>query len=188
MARDTLLVVDANLPKTLAGALRKRAREAVSAAELGLAFNVKDPELLRRLAELYKDRCPWVLVTGDDAMPAEHGPVIIDTHATVATIFPDYPMGVTEHVWNTDVVQRWAHAMQEQTPRTVRRYGLAGSQPWRPPRRRLIPRPGTLAVPREVGASSALGGTTALRRECRLYPGGRLPIAPGRVVSCACLV
>jgi hypothetical protein len=137
MGRDTLLVVDANLPKPLVGSLKKRARNAISAAELGLSENVKDPELLRGLAERYNDSQEWVLVTGDDAMPAEHRQVIIDTQATIATIFPEYPEGVTEHAWNVDVVQRWAHAMQDQKRCTIRRYGLANSTPWRPRRRHI---------------------------------------------------
>ena len=114
MGRDRLLVVDADLPKSLAGSLRKRARDAVSAADLGLAHDVKDPDLLRGLVALYKGERDWTLVTGDDIMPAEHGPVIIETRATIATIFADYPRDVTEHAWRVDVVQRWAHAMQEQ--------------------------------------------------------------------------
>ena len=112
MGRERLLVVDADLPRSLAGSLKRRARNAVSAAELGLADNVKDPELLRGLAALYNGRHEWVLVTGDDIMPAEHGPVIIETRATIATIFAEYPRDVTEHAWRVDVVQRWAHAMQ----------------------------------------------------------------------------
>lgn len=137
MARNRLLVVDANLPKSLAGSIRKRGRDAVSVADLGLSKDVKDPELLRGLAALYDGEREWTLVTGDDAMPAEHGPVIIETHATVATIFPEYPEDVTEHAWNVDVVHRWAHAMQEQNTGTVRRYNLAASVPWRPRRRHI---------------------------------------------------
>lgn len=135
MGRDRLLVVDADLPKSLAGSLRKRARDAVSAADLGLAHDVKDPDLLRGLVALYKGERDWTLVTGDDIMPAEHGPVIIETRATIATIFADYPRDVTEHAWRVDVVQRWAHAMQEQPLCTVRRYTLSGSKVWQPRRR-----------------------------------------------------
>jgi hypothetical protein len=137
VGRGRLLIIDADLPKSLAGTLRKRARKAVSAAELGLAFNVKDPNLLRSLAELYDGKCDWTLVTGDDAMPAEHGPIIIETGATVATIHPEYPDDVIEHAWRVDVTQRWAHAMQEQQLSTVRRYSIGRSEPWKPRRRHI---------------------------------------------------
>lgn len=111
-----------------------RHRDAVSAAELGLA-EVTDPELLRRLASRHAGARDWVLVTGDDAMPAEHGQIIHDTRATIATIHPDYPAGLTEHAWRTDVVHRWAHKMQDQEPGTVRRYSIDRSEVWRPRRR-----------------------------------------------------
>lgn len=77
------------------------------------------------------------LITGDDAMPAEHGEVIVDTGATIATIHAEHPADVLEHYWRVDVVQRWAHAIQDQRPATVRRYSLSGSQVWRPRRRHL---------------------------------------------------
>jgi hypothetical protein len=137
MARDQLLVIDADLPSSLAGSLRSRGRQAVSAAALELSTNVKDPELLRGLAARFNGKCPWVLVTGDDAMPAEHGPVILETEATIATIFPEYPEGVKEYEWYTDVTHRWAHAMQEQEPRSVRRYSFGGSKVWKPRRRHI---------------------------------------------------
>jgi hypothetical protein len=132
-----LLVIDADLPKRLAPQLIGRSRNAISAAALGLSENVKDPELLRGLAENYNGKRAWILVTGDDAMPAEHGDVIIETEATIATIHPDYPVDMTEHAWRVDLVQRWAHAMQEQALQTVRRYALTGSQVWKPRRRHV---------------------------------------------------
>jgi hypothetical protein len=135
VSRDRLLVIDADLPKRLAPALGTRSRNAISAAALGLADNVKDPELLRALAANYGGKREWVLVTGDDGMPAEHGDVIRDTAATIATIHPEYPDGMTQHAWRIDVVQRWAHAMQDQKSQTVRRYTLSGSQVWKPRRR-----------------------------------------------------
>lgn len=178
MGRDRLLVVDADLPKSLAGSLRKRAREAVSAADLGLAHDVKDPELLRGLVALYNGKRDWILVTGDDIMPAEHGPVIIETRATIATIFADYPRDVTEHAWRVDVVQRWAHAMQEQPLRTVRRYTLSGSKVWQPRRRHtrtiakegLTPwRPGDAQRAEQMESTDGTGG--AAGHEAPRLPG-----------------
>lgn len=133
MSRDRLLVIDANLPKRLATYLTLRSRRALSAAELGLGDEL-DPDVLRLLAERFAPD-EWVLVTGDDAMPAEHGPVIVETSATIATIHPSRPEGVDEVHWYYDVVQRWAHVMQEQAPGDVRRYSMRGAQVWRPRRK-----------------------------------------------------
>ena len=136
MSRDRLIVVDACLPKRLASRLKERKREAVSAASLNLDRHL-DPDLLRELAQRYNDKQAWVLVTGDDSMPAEHGAVIIETRATIATIHPEYPAEMTEHHWRIDVVQRFAHAIQSQEPEAVRRYALNGSVPWTPRRRHV---------------------------------------------------
>ncbi len=134
MSRDRLIVVDACLSKRLAAQLRERKRQAVSAASLDLDQHL-DPDLLRELAQRKRS---WVLVTGDDSMPAEHGSVIIETRATIATIHPEYPREMTEHHWRMDVVQRFAHTMQSQEPGTVRRYALNGSVPWTPRRRHVL--------------------------------------------------
>jgi hypothetical protein len=131
---DRLLVIDADLPKRLAVELNTRCRRAVHVATLDLARDVKDPELLRRLAAHYEDQPSWVLITGDDRMPAQHGTVIEETAATIATIHPIRPQSVTEDGWYRDVVHRWAHAMQQQAPQTVRRYTFANSQIWKPRR------------------------------------------------------
>lgn len=135
MSRTHLLVVDADLPKRLATELALRGRAARSAADLGLAGGVTDPEVLRGIAVEVEREVPgrrWVLVTGDDAMPAEHGDVIRETAATIATVHPDVPEGVLEDEWRRDVVHRWAHAMQEQQPGSVRRWSLGRSEVWCP--------------------------------------------------------
>jgi len=134
VGRSRLVVIDADLPRRLAHRLNERKRDAVSAYDLGLD-DLQDPDLLRELAKRYNGLRTWVLVTGDDSMPAEHGSVIIETQATIATLHPKYPPQMTEHHWRVDLVQRWVHAMQLQAPETVRRYALNGSLPWRPRRR-----------------------------------------------------
>lgn len=106
MSSDRLLVIDADLPKRLAVELNSRCRPAIHVATLGLAQNVKDPELLRCLAAHYADQPLWVLITGDDRMPAQHGPVIQETAAAIATIHPVRPQGVTEDGWYRDVTRR----------------------------------------------------------------------------------
>jgi hypothetical protein len=77
------------------------------------------------------------LVTGDDTMPAEHGPVLIEMRATVATIHPEQPTHLTQDAWRRDVVHRWAHAFQTQTEANIRRYSGSSSQLWKPRRRHL---------------------------------------------------
>jgi hypothetical protein len=137
LSRERLLVIDADLGKRLAARLRDRGRRAVWTGQIGLADGVKDPEVLRGLVARYGADESWVLVTGDDKMPAEHGPVLTETRATVATIDGIYPAELTEYEWRTDVVQRWAHSMQLQPPNTVRRYSDTGSKVWRPRRRHI---------------------------------------------------
>ncbi len=95
-----------------------------------------DPDLLNKLAELNGTE-DWMLISGDDRMPAEHGDKILNAKATVATILNNYPEGMTEHFWRTDVVHRWAHTMQNQSPQTVRRYSFSGSTVWTPRKRHL---------------------------------------------------
>ncbi len=128
-------MIDADLGR-LATQLKARGRNAISAGELQLAQDVKDPELLRGLAEHFAGE-PWVLVTGDDKMPAEHGPVVVEVAATIATIDAN-PPGLLEYHWRVDVVHRWAHAMQDQAAGTVRRYTDRASTVWRPRRRHLL--------------------------------------------------
>lgn len=108
---------------------------AHSSAELGLD-EMEDPPLLRALAEKFGST-PWVLVTGDDAMPAEHGDVIREIGATIATIHPERPDDIGEDSWRRDIVHRWAHAFQTQTEANVRRYAAGGSKLWHPRKRHL---------------------------------------------------
>ena len=131
MSRDRRLVLDAGLGAGLAAELRVRGHHAVAAASIGLA-GADDPTLLRALARRFGEEQEWVLVTIDDALPGEQAQLIGRTRPTIATILPAWPEGMSEYGWYADVVHRQAHRMQAQTPHTVRRYGLARSQPWRP--------------------------------------------------------
>jgi hypothetical protein len=137
LSRERLLVIDACIGKAIAARLRDRGRNAISTSAIGLSDNVKDPEVLRGIRALYEDDS-WVLVTGDDRMPAEHGAVIHETRATIATVHPDPPDGVAEYEWLTDVIHRQAHVMQRQPPQTVRRYTFEASRVWHPRRRHVI--------------------------------------------------
>ena len=106
----------------------------MSAAQLRLA-RVGDPLLLRGVAEKYID---WILITADDIMPLTHADVITETQATIATIAPEIspPYGENEvDVWRREIVHRWAHAMEDQTAYTFRRYYLTTHRLWTPSRR-----------------------------------------------------
>ncbi len=91
MATEPILVIDADLNKRIATELKRRGRQAVALSELHLR-HVKDPELLRALAAHFGDK-PWILVTGDDNMPAVHADVIHEVGATLATVDPRWPPG-----------------------------------------------------------------------------------------------
>jgi hypothetical protein len=131
VSRDRLLVLDACLGDGLAAQLRVRGHHAIAGTAIDLA-GADDPALLRALAARFDGEHEWVLVTIDDALPGEQAELIRETRPTIATILPSWPEGMAEYGWYADVVHRQAHRIGAQTPHTVRRYGLARSQPWRP--------------------------------------------------------
>lgn len=135
MPRNRVLIIDEDLPRRLAAELNKRGRSASTVASLGFA-GAKDPALLADLTQL-GPVLEWVLVTGDDAMPWEHMDAITETNATVATIDPRRPKGITQDAWRRDVVHRWGHKMQLQKAGSVRRYSLATNLIWRPRKRHI---------------------------------------------------
>ena len=123
-------MIDADLNKRIATELKRRGRNAVGVSELRLR-HARDPDLLRSLAENF-EREHWVLVTGDDNMPAVHADVIAELNATVATIEPRRP---TEYIdnedgWGREIVHRWAHLMERQDPGSIRRYSAGGGRNW----------------------------------------------------------
>jgi hypothetical protein len=144
--RDRVLVIDEDLLPRVATYLRARGRAARSVAQLGLRDR-KDPELLEELSKR-DDLGDWVLVTGNDRMPEEHPEVFERLQPTVATIDPRRTESVSELHWRMDVVQRWAHRMQDLEPGAVYRYTLGrGGVPWtaRPRRRSAFERAARLA-------------------------------------------
>ena len=83
MGRGALLVIDADLPKRLATELTARGREATALSEL-LLHHEEDEPMLRSLVTSCGDPVAWVLVTGDDAMPDDHGPILKELGVTLA--------------------------------------------------------------------------------------------------------
>lgn len=130
MADVPTLVIDANLNKRIATELKRRGRRAVALSELHLR-HAKDPDLLRALAEHFGDE-PWVLVTGDDNLPAVHADVIQEMSTTLATVDARRPPTYLgdEDGWGREVVHRWAHLMEKQSPGSIRRYSTGGGRRW----------------------------------------------------------
>lgn len=131
MPPSKLLIIDVNLAKRLRTELMYRGRLAHWAGEL-VDKHLLDPELLPALADALTDGPPWVLVTGDDAMPEEHPDVIAEYRVTVATIRPwdDVETELDQEQYKREVVHRWAHSMAVQPDATVRRYSLATHRAW----------------------------------------------------------
>jgi hypothetical protein len=127
-------VIDASMDKRIATNLKKRGRRAVSAAEQGWG-KLKDPPLLRALAQLND---PWVLVTADDRLPFEHAGVVAEVGATIATLDSEWGRicaRVGRSIWRVeydhDTVHRWAHVMESQAERSIRRYSITSHALWR---------------------------------------------------------
>jgi hypothetical protein len=129
------LVIDESLAKRLATELRKRGRDAVSVSHLQLG-GYKDPELLPALVDRMQ-AVPFVLVTGDDAMPEAHADVIEELSLSVATVDPRWEAHGWEvqEAWKRETVHRWAHRMAEHSLAELRRYSPTGHRLWRPLRR-----------------------------------------------------
>lgn len=139
---ERVLVIDENLNPRLARELRNRGRRSRAIEDLGLK-SALDAELIRKVFALFEDP---VLITADDSMPAEHESVLLSVRATVATLRPWHAKAAhvgdwegqthrSEEEWSQEIVHRWAHTMQTQTPGTFRRYGPNSNATWRLPRR-----------------------------------------------------
>jgi hypothetical protein len=130
LASRAKLIIDADLNKRVATELNRRGRDAIALSELQLR-HAKDPDLLRALAQHFSDE-RWVLVTGDDNMPAVHAAVIAEVNATIATVDPRRPpeYAESEDAWGREVTHRWAHAMEQQADGSVRRYSAGGGRRW----------------------------------------------------------
>jgi len=134
MPASRLLFIDESLSKRLCAMLRQRGRAADCCSRAKLSGLLDEP-LLR---EVYKARDDIVFVTADDGLPAEHPGILREVGATVATIAPfergkwraHDPGFSDEEAWKREIVHRWAHAMQEQERRTVKRYFLSGPRRW----------------------------------------------------------
>lgn len=128
------IVVDEDLNKRLATELNARGRAAIAVSELELHRQLDEP-LLESLVRELGEPTDWILVTGDDAMPDEHADALERLQVTVGTIDPRQPSAMTQDAWRRDIIHRWAHAIQRQTPGTVRRYAGSRHASWKPRRR-----------------------------------------------------
>ena len=133
MAEALRLVIDADVNKRVATELNARGRQAVAVSEVDLHRREDEP-LLRGLVTQFGAPESWILVTGDDAMPDEHGDLLAELGVTLATLDPRQPAGLSQDAWRRDVVHRWAHAIGRQGIGTIRRYSLHRHGLWRPRR------------------------------------------------------
>ncbi len=140
VAGGRLLVIDESLDKRLASQLERRGRYSRSIDWLGLG-SIIDPPLLRKLHETHPE---CVLITGDDAMPKEHGDLLKRLGLTVATVDGQRDPGWGQSDWKNETVHRWAHVMANQKYATSRRYSPHRHGPWtlRRGRKRHVPRAG----------------------------------------------
>lgn len=143
MPAGRVMVIDEDLNERLARELRNRGRRARAVTEIGLRGE-HDTTVLRKVFELFDD---VILITGDDSMPADHAGTLSSIGATVATVTPwdedtayvgtwEGRTRRNEEEWEQEIVHRWAHAMEDQTSGSVRRYALLRHGVWKPARRR----------------------------------------------------
>ena len=131
-----LLVLDENFEPRLATELKKRGRRAASLQDLHLK-GVGDSPLLVQLSALHE---PWVLVTQDKAMPRQHAETIAELAPTIAVVvLADDLFGDAVSRACRDIVHRWAHALQAQTPGSIREYTARRSTRWRWRERPRVP-------------------------------------------------
>ena len=118
---------------------QSRGRRASSAQAHGWE-NELDRVLLPKLAACYRGQ-DWMLVTSDDAMPAEHGRLIQSLgQLTIATLDGDFPEGMDQEEYKCEVIHRWAHTMQGQPGHTIVRYGLKTHHIWTPKKKKPVAR------------------------------------------------
>lgn len=134
------LYIDECLNHRLADWLRHRGRNAHAWKDLGfgtLGDQVVIPQVLESLGD------DVVFVTADNALPQEHGGLVAKTKATLAIVAPydckrnpwqSYSGVGPQESWKRDIVQRWAHRMQEQERGSILRYSLRGPKAWTPSR------------------------------------------------------
>lgn len=116
-----------SLDKRISAELKRRGRNAKTVAELGLKGR-KDPALLEQLHNM-DPGC--ILVTGDDAMPATHRTDLAKYKTTVAVVLPWTPeTPLSESQWEHEIVQKWAHLMEEHPAGSVFRYSFATRRRW----------------------------------------------------------
>lgn len=117
------IVLDENLPWSLSTELKTRGYSATSNYVLN-ASGLKDPEWLEVVAGLAPP--PVVLVTYDNAMPAEHGDWLRSLGVALAVIDSrNRPADLTLPEYWREVVHRHAHQIGAQEPGSWWRYRRA---------------------------------------------------------------
>jgi len=116
------IVLDENLPWSIAAELRNRGHPATSCSALN-ATGLRDPEWLEIVAKL---ATPSVLVTFDNSMHIEHETWLTRLGITLATIDSKRrPAQLTVDRYWRDVIHRHAHRFGEQEPGSWWKYRQA---------------------------------------------------------------
>lgn len=132
---DPLIIVDESLDSRIASELKGRGRDSVSHMDLGTTGLDDEPMLRKLAADIQR---PWVLVTADDVMPAEHADAIDEIHATIATIDGEWEkccaahdLNLTQDQFSKEAIHRWAHIIASQQPGEIFRYTPISHTVWR---------------------------------------------------------
>jgi hypothetical protein len=117
------IVLDENLPWSIAGELKARGYAATSNYVLN-ASGLKDPEWLQVVANLSP---PSVLLTYDNAMTGAHGPWLQSLGVTLAVIDSrNLPPSLRVEQYWRDVIHRHAHRFVSQGPASWWKYRVRG--------------------------------------------------------------
>jgi len=132
------LYIDERLSWRLAGSLRDRGRNAQAWKELGNG-SLKDPKVIPKVIKQMGREV--VFITYDNSLPEEHASLVAGEDVTLAVIAPydekkkawqSYSNVAVQEAWKRDIVQRWAHRMQDQKQGSILRYALGNWGVWTP--------------------------------------------------------
>lgn len=128
MPPDSLrIVVDENLPWSIAQELRARGyQDATSNHEEGLVGKL-DPEVFEALAAMDEE---VILVTFDNAMPQRHGPELVGSGIALAVVdSKNQPPDLKPEEYWREVIHRHAHRFVNQAPGAFWKYRRGGRNP-----------------------------------------------------------
>lgn len=133
---ERVIVVDENFDHRFAKQLTERGRRAFSYKQVGTG-GLEDEHVIKKIVESMTE--PWVLLTADDSMPAEHAELIAEVQATIATIDGEWKkhcqargLNLDRDQFSKEAAHRWAHSIAEQEEGRIERYTPSGHTRWAP--------------------------------------------------------